>query len=141
MWARPSDGCWARAWGRRGLLRAWAGKRNGGLEAAEAWPRFPPFAAIVSLVTGSGEGNLDDQSNERVDDFEGGIQGRTGLAFELHFQALESATVAGLAVLASRAFGLRSAAEIVADDLPIDPPGAGVVPTLFPAHTNAPSMP
>jgi hypothetical protein len=95
----------------------------------------------VSLVTGSGEGNLDDQSNERVDDLEGGIQGRTGLAFDLHLQALEPATVAGLDVLAGRAFGLRSAAEIVTDDLPIDPPGAGVVPTLFPAHTNVPSMP
>jgi hypothetical protein len=141
MRARPSDWCWARAWGRRGLLRAWAGKRNGRLEAAEAWPRFPPFTAIVSLVTGSGEGNLDDQSNECVDGLEGGIQGRTGLAFDLHFQAFEPATVAGLDVLAGRAFGLRSAAEIVADDLPINPPGAGVVTTLFPAHMNVPSMP
>ena len=121
-------------------MRTGTGNGNGWLEAAEAYPRLSPSAAFVSLVTGLLEQDVNSHRSELVDLLEGGIQGVAGIAFDLFFQLLIPATVASLNVLLGSAFGFRSAAEMLANDLPIDSFGAGVIPSLVPAHTSAPGV-
>ena len=98
-----------------------AGRESGAFGVVDSVTGLSPFPAVVPFVSGVGEGSLNNQGDELVDHLEGGVQGRAGIAFGLFGLALAPASVAGLNVLPGRTFGLRAAADILPDDLPIDP--------------------
>ena len=99
-----------------------AGRESGALGVVDSVKGLSPFHAVVPFVSGGGESNLNNQGDELIEHLEGGVQGRAGLAFGLFGLALNPASVAGLNILMGRTFGFRAAAEVLPDDLPIDPP-------------------